>query len=335
MDCSSAASARRRCAAALAERLAQMADGAAATGPQLRRAEGQEHDRAIRGIGGSASARSRYAAAASGAAATRHHRRRFAQVGHQPCVGRSLAAHQVWGKHVADGRPRAPATAPPRDGAAPAPGRELGVHRAAHDGVSESQWPAGGQDSRLRQRVGRARRFVQLQTRERRGMAKLGFGTQDGDGERELDGVRAQVTQTHERRAGDRRRREGGDPLGVGQPAGCPQLPDELSQQERIATRGVVAGALHRGVAWPIEQRAHQGGRGLRAHGPQLEADGYQRGLGLRREVLAGALAGAGGVDQDQRQAVRAPGEVIDEAQRLPVGPVRVVDEQNQGLLGG
>ncbi len=184
------------------------------------------------------------------------------------------------------------------------------------------------------ERVDRRRQPGGVDPRQRRGEARVAAGAQHGRRRGELDGVERQA---REQRARDRRRAQAGDRgcrrgIVLGEAARV-ELGGELAGEERVAAAGGVQGGQHLRRGNDVLPRAQLPRRlarqRLRQQAPAV-AGGRQ--LGERPAAIGGR---ARGDDEQDRQVGDAAREVRDEAQRRQVGPLRVVDRDQQRAVGG
>ena len=115
----------------------------------------------------------------------------------------------------------------------------------------------------------------------------------------------------------------------------APDLRDELGQEERVATRRLVAGAAEAvvGLAEPV---AHERGDGVGPERLEQPAVGLRAGGDAVQEVARRPVArGARGQDDEDPDVARTRAQVGQPLQRREVGPVRVVDEQRERPLQG
>ena len=148
-----------------------------------------------------------------------------------------------------------------------------------------------------------------------------------------------QVAEPDERLARDRLRPDVADARrrrAVGRAAVGGERARELGEQERVAAARLVRGAHELRVGLGGEQLAQDvaGRRGAERPGADRardrlagdRVDELQRGVGLGRSRRQ---------DEQHRQLVEAAGEVLRVAQRRHVGPVRVVERDEQRAVGG
>ena len=212
-------------------------------------------------------------------------------------------------------------------------GREPRSHGRGEDRVAEAHRRRVVEKPGPHEIAGRGGRSLDGQSRELGGNVERDAVPQHRRGPGQRRRLRAQPRQR--RRDGARHRRRGdlGDALGArgreGDAVGA-QRPHQLPEQERVAARGVVAGAREGVVDWPV----------LPQQSPDAVEPERRRLDPRRRRVLADLrertlLRGAGSDQQRDRERLHPPGDVREEAQRGLVGPVRVVDhEQHRCLLG-
>ena len=204
------------------------------------------------------------------------------------------------------------------------------VDRIADDRMHKAPAGVREQDAVVGERARRLERGGLLEARERGRVAQLGARPQDGDGTRERDPVGAAALNPRQLVDGDRRGARGRGVL-----AGAKRV-QQRPQEERIAAAGGVAGrGIGRG-AIPVAQRhdelGRRGGRQrLRSQQPGHGRRGDRRQqLGLRRW-----LAGAACEHDDHRELAEPAQQVVHEAQRRRVGPLHVVDRQQQDVIAG
>ena len=108
----------------------------------------------------------------------------------------------------------------------------------------------------------------------------------------------------------------------------------QLGHQQRVAAGGLEAGGdeLGRRVDAGADQLAHPAGR---QRGGAQQARRGRGGEAVEQLLLGTRLGGARSDRQQHRQVLDPAGERVEEAQARRVGPVRVVDDHQQRLLGG
>lgn len=110
----------------------------------------------------------------------------------------------------------------------------------------------------------------------------------------------------------------------------------QLAQQQRVPARGDVALVAERRIRVGAEPRPHEVADGPGRQRPGMHEDRLRVVGDVRQHGRIGArVAGAPGRGHEQPLAVQAVGEVGDEPQRLPVGPLEIVDCEQQRLLLG
>ena len=213
-------------------------------------------------------------------------------------------------------------------------GRQLLVDRAAHQGMDEAQRRLGREDlgpGEGRQALADRRPVEPGQRGHRR---QVGAVAEHGDGGGDLGRRGRQPGQAHEHGARDGVRADVADHVEmarVGRHAVGVQRGEQLAQQQRVAAGGAVAGGAEQVVrllaqAGPDQRRDRRGAQRARADDRRARTAGdlpEQGGVGAR---IGRALRGG---DED-RLALQAAGEVGQPAQRRPIGPLNVVDEQHQ-----
>jgi len=214
--------------------------------------------------------------------------------------------------------------------------RQLVVDRRAHDRVDELQRVPVAQDRHRGQGVRGLRGDLAVELGKRRGVAQLGALAEHRDGTRELVGGATHPPQTGGRRARDRLRRDlldaacgrvlGDDAVGL-------EDPQQLLQQERVAARRDVTGTrkLLRARTGKLLFDEHHRRRLAEKARAQHGAD--KRGLRDRGQPLARTLTDTGGVDDQDRELADAAREIRQERDRRIVGPMGVVDRDQQRLL--
>ena len=211
------------------------------------------------------------------------------------------------------------------------------VDGVAHERVDEAGRRLGPDDLGADQ-LARGRRDRTLVDPGERGDAgQVGALAQHRGGARHRAGVVREAGEPQQHRARHRARADRADDrrlLGDGLHALRLERAQELAQQQRVAAGGGMAGGAERGLGGVAEPLAHERrGRGLAERsGPQRERRGILDDLGEQARV--GARLGAAQRRGDEhRGAVEPPREVGEEAQRRAVGPVQVVDREQDGML--
>ena len=231
-----------------------------------------------------------------------------------------------------------------RVGAGALAGGEVRVDGLAHERMDERKAPPGARGGRVRrggrerrgrrqdrrrlERVRGAARCVGLQARERCRDRGLNAVAEDHDRSGERVRFGRQPAQAGQRGAADRAGGLALDQRGVGRGGGdVGQFAQELAEQERVAARDPRAG----GNEGRLRVAADHPADGGLAEVVWLE-DVEGR---VGREDVEHRLARAGGHHQTRGEPVEALREVREPAQRRRVGPVEVVDEEQQRLFGG
>jgi hypothetical protein len=124
-----------------------------------------------------------------------------------------------------------------------------------------------------------------------------------------------------------------GDLLGGGLDVVGGEGAEKLSQQERVAAAGLVAGGTELAGGVRSERVPDQLGDACRAQRRRAQDDPVRFGDHVGEEWgLDARLVGSGRDDHQDGQAVDATQQVGKPAQRRAVAPVQVVDEQRQRL---
>jgi hypothetical protein len=200
--------------------------------------------------------------------------------------------------------------------------------------MNELEWVDTREDVRPDQEVGRPRGGGVLDVHEGGRQVQLGAPPEDGDGARQRSRHRSQAHQPKQQLPRDALRRDPADPKRVGPVALHAivlQSRDELAQQEGIAARRGVARPAELVVRVGREERADE----LRGRRRCEWREEHNVSAGVageaRDEVAVGpGLRGSVGHEQQDRQLTETAGKVVQEAQRRGVGPVCVVDGQQQ-----
>jgi hypothetical protein len=211
---------------------------------------------------------------------------------------------------------------------------ELRAHGVEHDRVHERQRPAGLEDVRGGERVGGVPRGGRLEVGVGARGGELDALAEHGDRLCQRAARRVEPAQPREDAAADRARADlvhlaggGGDR----QHAGGRELVGQLAQQERVAARGAPAGGHERLLGWHPEAGLDE--LGDPAAGQRRRRERVDRLVHLQRSEqlsAAAALLRAHGGDHARRDAVQAPEQVQQPAHGRPVGPLQVVDAQQQ-----
>ena len=209
-------------------------------------------------------------------------------------------------------------------------------HARAHERVREAQGCAALEDVRGGKGRGRTRGRALVELGERGGVAQLRVVAEHRHRARERDRAGGEPRKAPPHGAIDSCRREPtqpGDGLRCGfEPFGrCG--PDELGRQERVPARG----CAHRGGEGGCYLGAHRGGdqigdrrlaqRREVEHGPPVDQLGQQR---VRRRGVCAPRS----EHERERQIRETPREVDGAAHRGRVGPLRVVDRDQQAARG-
>jgi hypothetical protein len=216
--------------------------------------------------------------------------------------------------------------------------RQLLVDAGAHERVHEGQRAPGLEDARRHEGVDRQARRAGLQARERRGAGQLGTLEHRERPRKALGGL-GQAAHAQQdpapctARAGGR---DAGRGASVGLDALRAQRLDELADQEGRAPGRAVAGLDEGRVGPGAQPRLDEPGdrRQAQRRGPH----DVGRRVGGENGQGVGAVAldlGARGDDQRDRQLVQAREQEGKEAQRGGVGPVRVVQRQDERAARG
>ncbi len=209
------------------------------------------------------------------------------------------------------------------------------VHGLPHDRVGELEALGGGQDPKRGEEVGGLGRLGLAQLRQAGGLRRRRTVAEHRHGLHDRPGSSRPSLETQQ----DRLRDGGGADAphalraaGVRREAAIARLAEERLEEEGVAARGLAA----RGGEGRCDVRAEpalaQGHGRLGAERARADDAGLGRGgqAGDRARV---PLAGPGGGDDGDGDPVEAGGQVVEETQRLGVGPVEVVDEQRDRAL--
>ena len=216
--------------------------------------------------------------------------------------------------------------------------RDVVVDRRADDGVDEGERVARGEHLRAHEQrrglVGGRR----VEPGELGRGGEAGAVAEDGHGARERHGPGGQAREAQQHDARDPARAERGDALRLARGRRDPlggDLAQQLAHQQRVAGGGEVAGGAEAGVGLVARRRpdplAHR--RVAQRRGAQRlgERVGDELGEDGARRLVARPRA-----DEDEdRQLLQAPDEEGQELQRRLVGPVRVVDGDEQRAAAG
>jgi hypothetical protein len=202
-----------------------------------------------------------------------------------------------------------------------------------HQGLARTEDRRLGQASGLRSGCGR------LQTRELRGEVGAGFAAEHGNGSRQRHGRGAKARETGEDGSGDPVGVHLRDAVGAGgrqrDPLGG-ERGKQLANQLGVPARRLMACRPEPGRRLGIQQRPDERIGALLAQRGQTQ-DG-RCGLAVqRRQQLArrARLESTQPNGEHHGQAFESAGEIPDKAQRCRIGPVRIVDrDQQRGILG-
>ena len=198
----------------------------------------------------------------------------------------------------------------------PLRGGHVLADRRPDERVHELEWRLGAQDDALGQLRVRRGRLVRAEVRQRRGPVHGDVGTEDRDRACQSQRSRAEPAEAPD---DDGERGSRGGRLGVG---------DERRAEEGIAAGRPVACGREARIGRRPEDRPRELPDRLLAQRGRLQRDDLRRdGQGRQRGVVIGRPRGR---HERDGQLVHPPCEVREEPQRRLVGPVEVVDEQEQ-----
>ena len=216
----------------------------------------------------------------------------------------------------------------------PGRGRDRLVDGGAQEWVGEAAVGAGGEDRGADRRVEDRRGRLAVDPRQRHQRAQVGTAAEH---RRRADDVGTAAVESRgaldhpgaDPLGADRRDPLGGDRLGL--PVAFTELGDQRLDQQRVAAGRLVAGGLDRrrgGVADPLADDLRGRRLAQQRRPDRREGEGGAepvQGLGLDARLVRPRRQG------DHRgDAVEPLPQVTDEAQRGDVGPVRVVDREDQ-----
>jgi hypothetical protein len=257
-----------------------------------------------------------------------------AQVGHHPQVSRGRGANELQRDALRPG-----VTLPQQRGRARVGGHLLRCRQGRARGAGQERMPEAqrrdvGQQTPARQLARGERRLHQGQVRQGRRQVELDVVAEHRDRTGERLAPRPQPIERHPDRSRDGGRRHVGHATGIGGGEGDAlraQPTHEFTEQERVAARGIVARcrelgldrAAVRGSQEALDAGDVEGGR-LEHIRPGLTAQLVEH----RRNH--GVLGGTRSDDQRDRQGVDATRQIRDESQRRLIGPMGVVDREQE-----
>ena len=214
--------------------------------------------------------------------------------------------------------------------------RDLAIDRAPDHRVHEVQLALGGQHVDRDERFDRRARHPALESGEADDVVERHRRSEHRNRAGDVGRLIVQRTEPAADRPGHALGPEGQHSAGVGRGAGelfGGELGHQLAQQERVAARGRVAGGGE--VVGRIRDPRTDHGAG-RLGGEGSGPDDLCPGCGQRVEqVLIGTgLVGPGGAHHQHRELGHAVGHERQPSQRRGVGPVQIVGEQDDRLLG-
>ena len=183
------------------------------------------------------------------------------------------------------------------------------------------------------QRVGAARRVVLVQPRQRGGERDVAAVAEDDDRLGDRARLRRQPREPDLHGARDalgRQRAHARGLLGGGRDRLGGQRPGQLAEQERVAAADLVAGRGERGVRRALQLGGQQRARPVRAQRARLQPRRGAVGGDPRQRALGAGLVRAAGDREQDRQLLQPRDQEPQEVQRRRVGPVRVVDAEQQ-----
>ena len=217
--------------------------------------------------------------------------------------------------------------------------RQALVDGVAHQRVHEARRRLRAQDLGPRERGHRARHVRLLEAGDAGHRGQVRALAEHGHGAGDRGGLAGKLREPQQHGAGDRARTDRAHHVGVRgirlDRVGLERV-HELADEQRVATRGLVAGLAERAVGLGAEPAGDEPPDGLlrQRAGPDVRGRGIVGDLGQQRRVGRRVAGPHGGADED-RLALQPAHEVGQEAQARAVAPVQVVDLEQQRALGG